>query len=175
MKTEKIVVAGGCFWCVEGVFSRTKGVLRAISGYANGDTPNPDYKAVCTGATGYAEGVMIEFCPDEITLESILDIFWAIHDPTTLNRQGADIGTQYRSGVFFVDEGQKETIFHSLGSAQKSFKDKIVTVVEPLKNWFEAEGYHQGYFSKNPYQGYCMAVVAPKIDKLISKFPELSK
>ena len=175
MKTEKIVVAGGCFWCVEGVFSRTKGVLRAISGYANGDTPNPDYKAVCTGATGYAEGVMIEYTPDEISLERILDIFFAIHDPTTLNRQGADIGTQYRSGVFFEDEADRHIILKSLESAQKNRQNQIVTVVEPLKNWFEAEDYHQEYFANNPYQGYCMAVVAPKIDKFVSKFPDSIK
>lgn len=175
MSTKKIVVAGGCFWCVEGVFSLVKGVIRSVSGYANGDTPNPDYKAVCTGKTGYAEGVMIEYTPDEISLERILDIFFAIHDPTTLNRQGADIGTQYRSGVFFEDEADRHIILKSLESAQKNHQNQIVTVVEPLKNWFEAEDYHQEYFGKNPYQGYCMAVVAPKIDKFVSKFPDSIK
>lgn len=174
-KLSSIILAGGCFWCVEAVYSGMKGVVSAVSGYANGNTPNPTYRAVCTGNTGYAEAVKVEFDADTVSLEQILEVFWHIHDPTSLNRQGADIGTQYRSGIYYADEVQKTTIEASLKEAQKMFSQKIVTEIEPLKNWYEAEEYHQNYFANNPNQGYCQAVIAPKVAKFRKKFGELAK
>lgn len=152
-----------------------RGVIGATSGYANGDTQNPIYEAVCGGNTGYAEAVKVEFDTDIVSLEQILEVFWHIHDPTTLNRQGADTGTQYRSGVYYEDERQKAVIEASLVKAQKIFSTPIVTEVRPLRNWYEAEEYHQNYFVKNPNQGYCQAVVAPKVMKFREKFGELAK
>ncbi len=175
MVLEEITLAGGCFWCIEAVYSGMRGVASATSGYANGDTPNPTYKAVCGGDTGYAEAVKIEFDADIVSLEQILEVFWHIHDPTTLNRQGADVGTQYRSGIYYADEAQKAVIEASLAKAEKMFAEPIVTEIEPLKNWHEAEGYHQNYFVKNPYQGYCQAVVAPKVVKFREGFAWLVK
>jgi peptide-methionine (S)-S-oxide reductase len=174
-KIEKITLGGGCFWCVEAVYSGTRGVKKAISGYANGHTRNPTYKDVCTGATGHAEVIQIEFDDDIISLEKVLDIFWAIHDPTTLNRQGADAGTQYRSCIYFEDEKQKNIIAKSLQKAQSEFRDKIVTEVAPLLKFYPAEDYHQNYFAKNPNQGYCAAVVAPKVHKFHENFKDLAK
>jgi len=170
-----IVLAGGCFWCIEAVYSRMQGVISATSGYANGDMLNPTYEAVCSGKTGYAEAVKVEFDADTVSLEQILEVFWHIHDPTTLNRQGADAGTQYRSGVYYEDEAQKTVVEKSAAEAQKMFSQKIVTEIEPLKNWHEAEEYHQNYFAKNPNQGYCQAVVAPKVMKFREKFEGLAK
>lgn len=170
-----ITLAGGCFWCIEAVYSGMRGVLSATSGYANGNTPNPSYKAVCSGDTGYAEAVKVEFDVAEVSLEQILEVFWHIHDPTSLNRQGADVGTQYRSGIYYADEAQKTTIKASLKEAQKMFSQKIVTEIEPLKNWYEAEEYHQNYFVNNPSQGYCQAVVAPKVIKFMEKFEDMVK
>lgn len=175
MKKEHITLAGGCFWCIEAVYSGMRGVTAATSGYANGNTPNPSYKAVCGGDTGYAEAVKVEFDTDTVSLEQILEVFWHIHDPTSLNRQGADIGTQYRSGIYYADESQKAVIAASLAKAQIIFSQKIVTEVEPLKNWYEAEEYHQNYFVNNPYQGYCQAVVAPKVVKFRQKFGDMVK
>lgn len=175
MSHNFITLAGGCFWCIEAVYSGMRGVLSATSGYANGNTPNPSYKAVCGGDTGYAEAVKVEFDADKVSLEQILEVFWHIHDPTSLNRQGADVGTQYRSGIYYADEAQKTTIKASLKEAQKMFSQKIVTGIEPLKNWYEAEGYHQNYFANNPYQGYCQAVVAPKVIKFMEKFEDMVK
>jgi len=152
-----------------------RGVIRAVSGYANGKTSNPTYKAVCGGDTGYAEAVKVEFDADAVSLEQILEVFWHIHDPTSLNRQGADVGTQYRSGIYYTEDAQKATIEASVAKAQKMFSQKIVTEVEPLKNWYEAEEYHQNYFLNNPYQGYCMAVVAPKVMKFRQKFGDIAK
>ncbi len=175
MKLENIILAGGCFWCIEAVYSGTRGVASAISGYANGNTPNPTYKAVCGGDTGYAEAVKVEFDADIISLEQILEVFWHIHDPTSLNRQGADVGTQYRSGIYYEDEAQKALIEASKAKVQDGLSTKIVTEICPLKNWFEAEDYHQNYFENNPYQGYCMAVVAPKVVKFRENFKGLIK
>ncbi len=152
-----------------------RGVISATSGYANGNTPNPTYKAVCKGDTGYAEAVKIEFDADTVSLEQILEVFWHIHDPTSLNRQGADVGTQYRSGIYYSNEAQKIIIEASLREAQEMFLAPIVTEVEPLKNWYDAEEYHQNYFAKNPNQGYCQAVVAPKVIKFREKFKDLVK
>jgi peptide-methionine (S)-S-oxide reductase len=172
---QKIVLGGGCFWCVEAVFTQTKGVISAISGYANGDTLEPTYKAVCTGTTGYAEVVEVSFDEDIISLEQVLEIFWAIHDPTSLNRQGVDTGTQYRSCVFYNEIGQEEAIKNSLKSAEQNFSTSIATQVEELKSFFPAEEYHQNYFINNPYQGYCAAVVAPKVQKFQDKFKGFAK
>lgn len=174
-KLSSIILAGGCFWCIEAVYSGMKGVVSAVSGYVNGNTPNPTYKAVCAGDTGYAEGVKIEFDEEIVSLEQILDVFWHIHDPTSLNRQGADVGTQYRSGIYYSDEAQKAAIDESKKTAQEMFGAPIVTEIEPLKNWHEAEEYHQNYFANNPYQGYCMAVVAPKVMKFREKFGGMMK
>jgi len=175
MKIDSIILAGGCFWCIEAVYSGMQGVTKAISGYANGHTPNPTYRAVCTGETGYAEAVKVEFDSDAVSLERILEVFWHIHDPTTLNRQGADKGTQYRSAIYYEDIAQKATIEKSATEAQKMFSQNIVTQVAPLESWYEAEEYHQNYFVKNPNQGYCQAVVAPKVVKFREKFGELAK
>jgi peptide-methionine (S)-S-oxide reductase len=175
MNIEKITLAGGCFWCIEAVYSQMQGVQKVTSGYTNGNTPNPTYKAVCGGDTGYAEAVMVEFDANTVGLEKILEVFWAIHDPTSLNRQGADVGTQYRSGIYYEDEAQKVAIETSLAEVHKMFSQKIVTEIEPLRNWHEAEEYHQNYFAKNPYQGYCQAVVAPKVTKFAQMFKDIIK
>jgi len=175
LMAEKITIAGGCFWCVEGVYSSMRGVTAAISGYTNGKTQNPTYKEVCTGATGYAEAVQISYDPKIIKLEKILEVFWRIHDPTTLNRQGADTGTQYRSGIYYENEAQKKAAEASKEEAQKKFGAKIVTEIEPLKIFHKAEEYHQNYFAKNPTQGYCQAVVAPKVEKFRESFKDLAR
>lgn len=171
-KQSEITIAGGCFWCIEAVFNRVKGVESAISGYANGNTEKPTYKDVCTGKSGFAEGVKITYNPDIVSLSELLEIFFAVHDPTTLNRQGADTGTQYRSGIYYTDEAQQEICEEAIKQAQKKHSKKIVTELCPLKNWYEAEEYHQRYFETNPHQGYCLAVVAPKVQKLFDKFPQ---
>lgn len=175
LTAENITVAGGCFWCVEGVYSSMRGVTTAISGYANGKTQNPIYKEVCTGATGYTEAVQISYNPKIVKLEKILEVFWRIHDPTTLNRQGADTGTQYRSGIYYENEAQKKAAETSKAEAQKKFGAKIVTEIEPLKKFYKAEEYHQNYFAKNPTQGYCQTVVAPKIEKFRESFKDLTR
>lgn len=173
MKLENITLAGGCFWCLEAVYQNIRGIQKVTSGYANGDVLNPTYKSVCSGTTGYAEAVKVEFDTETISLEQILEVFWHIHDPTTPNRQGADIGTQYRSGVYYSDEAQKVVAEATKQKAQEMFAEPIVTEIEALENWYEAEEYHQNYFVKNPYQGYCMAVVAPKVMKFQEKFENL--
>lgn len=174
---ETITLAGGCFWCLEAVYDEVKGVLSVDSGYANGHAPNPTYRAVCNGDTGHAEVVQIKFDPSVITLRDLLNIFFTIHDPTTLNRQGADVGTQYRSGIYYHSEDQKREAEQAIREleAQKVWDQAIVTEVEPLKDFYIAEDYHQEYFAKNPYQPYCMAVVAPKVGKFRKHFLELWK
>lgn len=174
---ETITLAGGCFWCLEAVYDEVKGVVSVESGYANGHVPNPTYRAVCSGETGHAEVVQIKFDPGIITLRDLLDIFFTIHDPTTLNRQGGDAGTQYRSGIYYHSEDQKEAAEQLIREleAQKIWDHPIVTEVEPLKDFYIAEDYHQEYFAKNPYQPYCMAVVAPKVGKFRKRFLELWK
>ena len=172
MAMNKLVLGGGCFWCVEAVFSNVKGVFKAISGYAGGARKNPSYEQVCTGVSGHAEVVEISYEDEVITMDELLDIFWAIHDPTTLNRQGADAGTQYRSVIYYEDEVQKEAILNSIKKASTTFKDKIVTEVSPLPEFYEAEAYHQNYFARNPNQGYCSVVIAPKMQKFMTYFPD---
>ena len=172
---EKALLGGGCFWCIEAVYNRTNGVSSAISGYAGGARQNPSYEQVCTGATGHAEVVEITYDPSVIRYEEILDIFWAIHNPTTLNSQGADRGTQYRSVIYYVDEDQKAKALASISEAQKGWDDPIVTELSPAPEFYPAEAYHQNYYSEHPTQGYCYAVIAPKIQKFMTKFGDKSK
>ena len=172
MALKKLVLGGGCFWCVEAVFSNVKGVIKALSGYAGGARKNPSYEQVCTGVSGHAEVVEIEYDDAIITMQELLDIFWEIHDPTTLNAQGADRGTQYRSVIYYEDEAQKEIILDSIKKASLKFRDKIVTEVSPLPIFYVAEAYHQNYFARNPNQGYCQVVIAPKLQKFMTHFPE---
>ncbi|OYT72514.1 MAG: peptide-methionine (S)-S-oxide reductase [Chloracidobacterium sp. CP2_5A] len=169
---EVAVLAGGCFWCLEAVYLAMRGVEKVVSGYANGQTPNPTYRQVCSGETGYAEVVEVTFDPRLISYRDVLNVFFAIHDPTTLNRQGADVGTQYRSGIYYLTPEQRATAEAVVAelTAQKAFDAPIVTEIEPLRNFYPAESYHQDYFARNPYQPYCMAVVAPKVAKFRQRF-----
>jgi len=173
MKEQRIVLGGGCFWCVEAVYNNVKGVISAISGYAGGARANPSYENVCSGATGHAEIVDIKFDSEAITLNDILDIFFVVHNPTTLNQQGADKGTQYRSVIYYANEEEKAIIDASIKKHQADFPDKIVTEVSPLPEVFAAEGYHQNYYAQNSSQGYCQVVISPKLQKFMMKFPHL--
>lgn len=166
MSSQSIVLGGGCFWCIEALYRRLEGILKAESGYAGGSTPDPDYRTVCSGSTGHAEVVRVTYDADRISLEEILDFFWKAHDPTTLNRQGADVGTQYRSIILYTDADQKERAERSRDEAATLFRDPIVTEVEPLDRFFPAEDYHQDYYEINPRQGYCRLVIEPKLKKL---------
>ncbi|HKC63111.1 MAG TPA: peptide-methionine (S)-S-oxide reductase MsrA, partial [Pyrinomonadaceae bacterium] len=169
---EVATLAGGCFWCLEAVFDDLRGVESVESGYAGGDVPNPTYQQVCAGATGHAEVVQVTFDPDVVSFREILEVFFAIHDPTTLNRQGADIGTQYRSAIFYHSQEQKEVAEKLIAelNAENIWDAPIVTEVVPFKEFYVAEDYHQEYFVNNPSQPYCRAVVAPKVAKFRQKF-----
>jgi peptide-methionine (S)-S-oxide reductase len=170
-------LAGGCFWCLEAVYDEIKGVHSVESGYAGGHMDNPTYRAVCNGDTGHAEVIQVHFDPNVVSYRDLLNVFFAIHDPTTLNRQGADVGTQYRSAIFYHDEEQKkiaEELIRDLNS-QQIWDRPIVTQVEKLDKFYVAEDYHQEYYARNPYQPYCMAVVAPKVSKFRKHFLELLK
>lgn len=172
MVNETITLGGGCFWCLEAVYLCMEGVTRVRSGYAGGQKAHPSYEEVCRGTTGHAEVVQIDFDPQTTPLHEILSVFFTIHDPTTLNRQGADVGTQYRSVIFYHDEGQKaeaERLMREL-TARKIWPRPLVTRLEPMPEFFVAEDYHQKYFFTNPHQGYCRAVVAPKVSKFRSRF-----
>jgi peptide-methionine (S)-S-oxide reductase len=171
-QTETIVLGGGCFWCTEAVFDRVQGVTDVESGYSNGETINPSYEQVCTGRTGHAEVVRLEFDPQQITLREILEIFFVVHDPTTLNRQGNDVGTQYRSGIYYANEAQKQVAEEVIREIEesKTYRSPIVTEVKPLANYSTAEAYHQDYFLNNPNQGYCAFVVGPKVEKFQKTF-----
>ncbi len=171
-KIEKALLGGGCFWCIEAVYNRVKGVQSAISGYAGGANPNPSYREVCEGTTGHAEVVQITFDADIISFSELLDIFWEIHDPTTLNYQGADRGTQYRSVIYYYSDEQKAAAIASASAVQEQFRDPIVTELSPAPAFYPAEGYHQNYYSLNPSQGYCQAVIAPKVQKFMMKFSD---
>jgi peptide-methionine (S)-S-oxide reductase len=168
-KTELATVGGGCFWCTEAVLERLPGVLKVTSGYAGGHTANPTYEEVCTGETGHAEVIQVEFDPAVITYDKILEVFFEAHDPTTLNRQGADAGTQYRSVIFFHNAEQQKAAARAKIAAQSLWPDPIVTEIAPLTKFYPAEGYHQDYFRKNPNQGYCTFVIKPKVKKLEAK------
>ena len=167
-KLEKATFGGGCFWCVEAVFERVDGVASAVSGYAGGTTVKPTYEQVCTGNTGHAEVVEITFDPKKVTYEELLKIFWSAHDPTTLNRQGADVGTQYRSVIYTHSEEQRLVAERSKRETQKDFEDPIVTEITPAGPFYKAEQYHQDYFDNNPNAAYCTFVIAPKLKKLKS-------
>ena len=163
---EKAIFGGGCFWCIEAVFERIDGVKNVVAGYAGGSTPFPTYEQVCSGSTGHAEVTQITFDPAIVTYERLLTVFWGSHTPTTLNRQGADVGTQYRSVIFFQSEEQRTIAERSRNEAQKMFDDPIVTTIEPLTSFYEAESYHQDYFKNNPNAPYCTFVIKPKLKKL---------
>lgn len=165
-KFEKATFGGGCFWCTEAVFQRLKGVKSAVPGYAGGDKPNPTYEEVCSGETGHAEVVQITFNPKEITYEELLAVFWDVHDPTQLNRQGADVGTQYRSVIFYHNEKQRKSAEESKAKISKKFKNPVVTSIEPLKKIYKAEDYHHDYYNRNFNAPYCRFVIKPKLEKL---------
>ena len=167
--TETATFGGGCFWCMEAEFQRIPGVIHVTSGFAGGHTENPTYEDVCTGSTGHAEVTQIEYDPEKVSYEKLLGYFWDAHDPTTLNRQGADTGTQYRSVILYQNEAQKTAAEKSKAEAQKKFKDPIVTQIVPLKKFYVAEDYHQNYFNDNPNAGYCLVVIKPKVEKFEKK------
>lgn len=174
--TDKVLeiatLGGGCFWCTEAALLQLHGVERIVSGYAGGHTDNPDYRSICTGETGHAEVVQVHFAPDQLDYRTLLQAFFAIHDPTTLNRQGHDVGTQYRS-VIFTHSTEQDAIARALIAeldAARTWPDPIVTAVLPAPTFWPAEDYHQNYFAKNPYQSYCQAVAAPKVAKLRKLF-----
>jgi len=166
MAQEKATLGAGCFWCVEAVFERIPGVQSVVAGYAGGSKPNPTYEEVCNGNTGHAEVAQITFDPSIVSFEKILEVYWKAHDPTTMNRQGADVGTQYRSAVFYDGEKQKLAAERSKKEAQRYFEDPIVTEVQPLKEFYKAENYHQDYYKNNPNAAYCTFVIRPKLKKL---------
>ncbi|MDP2004076.1 MAG: peptide-methionine (S)-S-oxide reductase MsrA [Rubrivivax sp.] len=170
MDRQVITLGGGCFWCVEAVFELVDGVLAVESGYCNGHVPDPSYEAVCTGTTGHAEVVRVSFDADRISLREVLEIFFVVHDPTTLNRQGNDIGTQYRSGIYLEDASQESVVREVLARADEACGGKLVTEVALLANYTRAEDYHQHYFAQHPGQGYCAYVVAPKVEKFRRTF-----
>ncbi|MDP3267189.1 MAG: peptide-methionine (S)-S-oxide reductase MsrA [Sulfuricurvum sp.] len=172
---EKALLGGGCFWCIEAVYNRVRGVHSAISGYAGGLRKNPSYEQVCTGVSGHAEVIEITYDPKIISYGELLEIFWALHDPTTLNAQGADKGTQYRSVIYYYDEAQKEIALESIKSAQAHWSDPIVTELTRAPEFYPAEDYHQNYYNEHPTQGYCYVVIAPKIEKFMSKFGDKVK
>ena len=174
---EISTLAGGCFWCLEAVYDEMEGVLSVESGYMGGRQPNPSYRDVCTGRTGHAEVVQIAFDPDVTSFHDILEVFFAIHDPTTRDRQGNDSGTQYRSAIFYHSEKQRETaelLIHELNTA-KVFPGPIVTEVQPASTFYRAEDYHQEYFANNPRESYCAYIVAPKVQKFRHKFAKKVK
>jgi len=170
-KSEYATIGGGCFWCIEAIYQRIDGVISVIPGYAGGKSKTTTYKEVCTGTTGHAEVAKIEFNRDIITFNQILNVFWQAHDPTTLNKQGNDVGTQYRSVIFYHDDKQKEIAINSKNNANKSgyWKNDIVTEIAALLNYNDAEDYHNDYYRNNPNQPYCVFVIKPKLDKLVEK------
>jgi peptide-methionine (S)-S-oxide reductase len=176
-KSAVAVFGGGCFWCTEAVFDELRGVKSVVSGYAGGSTKNPTYEEVCGGRTGHAEVIKIEFDPGEIAFKDLLTVFFATHDPTTLNRQGNDVGTQYRSAIFYANEEQKrdaEAFIKELNDSKATGKP-VVTTLEPLDEFYEAEDYHQKYYANNPYQPYCQYTIPSKLNKLHKQFTDLLK
>jgi len=172
--TQVLVLGGGCFWCTEAVFVRVRGVLDVESGYCNGQTVQPSYEQVCTGRTGHAEVVRLTYDPDQVTLDELLDIFFLVHDATTLNRQGHDVGSQYRSGIYTSNPEQRQHAEQRVRELQAQGVP-AVTEVAPLANYWPAEDYHQDFFERNPDQGYCLAVAAPKVSKFRATFARLVK
>lgn len=177
VKTDTATFGSGCFWCTEAIFERVNGVLDVVSGYAGGQVENPTYEEVCTGSTGHAECTQITFNPEVITYDELLEIFWKTHDPTTLNRQGNDVGTQYRSVIFYHNEEQKQKAeyYKKKLDEEKIWKDPIVTEISPLPKFYIAEKYHQNYYENNPYQGYCSFVITPKVEKFEKVFKDKLK
>ncbi len=169
------VLAGGCFWCLDAVFRQLRGVKSVVSGYTGGDVPHPTYEQVSTGTTGHAEAVQVTFDDSVIPAETILDLFFLIHDPTTLNRQGNDVGTQYRSAMFYIDEEQRIAFEQARERAHEHWNDPLVTDITALGTFYPAEAYHQDYFNKNPAAGYCSVIIAPKISKARSEFKKWFK
>jgi len=163
--SEIVTLAGGCFWCLEAVYDELEGVTDVISGYSGGHTQNPSYEAVCSETTGHAEVIQVTFDPHIISLKEILEVFFSIHDPTTLNRQGNDVGESYRSAFFYRSDEQKGVALEVMAEVAPLWGRPLVTQLEPFKEFFAAEDYHQDYFKRNPYQGYCLMVVAPKVAK----------
>ena len=173
--TEVAILGGGCFWCLEAVYLEARGILRVESGYMGGEIPAPTYEQVCAGTTGHAEVVRLEFDPNVISYRDILEIFFTIHDPTTLNRQGNDVGTQYRSVIFFTSPEQEATARKVMAEMAGVWDAPIVTQVLPAEQWYKAEDYHQNYFAQHPLQGYCAFVVAPKVAKFRKMFTDRVK
>lgn len=170
--SEKATLAGGCFWCLEAVYDELRGIENVESGYAGGRRPNPTYEQVCSGTTGHAEVVQITYDPAQISFRELLDVFFTIHDPTTLNRQGNDLGTQYRSAIFYHDDEQKRIAEETIRELEddKTWDEPVVTQVMPLTEFFPAEDYHRDYYARNPGQGYCRVIIAPKVAKARQKF-----
>jgi peptide-methionine (S)-S-oxide reductase len=170
-------LAGGCFWCTEAIFNRLKGVTSVVPGYAASQVENPSYEEVCTGRTGAAEATQITYDPSIITYDTLLEIFWHTHDPTTLNRQGNDVGTQYRSAIFYQNDEQKQSALASKEALEKSgaYKKAVVTEIVPFTNFYPAEDYHKDYYDKNRSQGYCMFVIDPKVKKLLKEYKNVVK
>ncbi len=175
MKTETATLGGGCFWCVEAVYERLPGISSVVSGYAGGQTENPTYEQIGTGRTGHAEVVQIAYDPEKISYEKIIDLFWEAHDPTTLNRQGADSGTQYRSIILTASDDEARIAKESRDRTQNNFKSPIVTEIVPLETFYPAEDYHQDFYRENPMHPYNLAVIRPKLKKLDEKAAELNK
>jgi peptide-methionine (S)-S-oxide reductase len=167
---EHITLGGGCFWCTEAVFLRVQGVEAVESGYCNGHVPAPTYEQVCSGMTGHAEVIQVDFDPQRLSLREVLEIFFATHDPTTLNAQGNDVGTQYRSGIYLHDESQREVAMAARAEADRALGGRVVTEVVLRSNYTRAEDYHQRYYEQHPHQGYCAYVVAPKVAKFQKTF-----
>ncbi|HXG51899.1 MAG TPA: peptide-methionine (S)-S-oxide reductase MsrA [candidate division Zixibacteria bacterium] len=176
-KAEIAVFGGGCFWCTEAVFAQLRGVVAVTPGYAGGETPDPTYEEVCTGRTGHAEVVRIEFDPAEIAFRDLLAVFFATHDPTTRDRQGNDVGPQYRSTILYADDGQRREAERFIAELNQSavFGKPVVTTVEPLREFYEAEDYHRNYYANNPLQPYCQYTIPPKLQKLHRQFRDLLK
>lgn len=172
---EVTTLGGGCFWCLEAVYDEVQGVEKVVSGYAGGHVANPSYEEVCAGTTGHAEVVQLTYDPGAISFREILEIFFTIHNPTTLNRQGADVGTQYRSAIFYHDEEQKEVAEDVIEEVQQAWDDPIVTEVTPFETFYPAEAYHQDYYKNHPNQGYCQVVIRPKLAKFRKTFSEKRK
>lgn len=172
---SRITLGGGCFWCLDAVFARVKGVHRVESGYCNGHVEQPSYEQICTGHTGHAEVVRLDFDATELCLADLLAVFFTIHDPTSLNAQGADVGTQYRSGIYTHNEEQERQARELLAQAQAALGGRVVTELQPERNYWPAESYHQDYYARNPQQGYCAFVVAAKVDKFVSSFARLTR
>jgi len=174
---EVLFLGGGCFWCTEAVFLRLEGVVKVVPGYAGGIVPNPSYEAICTGTTGHAEVIQVIFDPNLITLQNILAVFWATHDPTTLNRQGADVGPQYRSSIFYTSpvQGDQAKDMKDKLTKAKIYSNPLVTEITPFSNFYPAEHYHHNYYALHGQQPYCQFVVRPKVEKLQQLFAELLK